>query len=94
MMYTYLWVMQALSNPQNKELNVLASALSVPQNATGQTVLQWIPAHYKIPVSGSGQIGKGGGKLDQEEREVTYKEAKAIGYHKGKKRWLKQHPSQ
>ena len=41
------------------------------------------------------QIGKGagGGELDQEEREVTYKEVKTIVYHKEKKIWLKQHPS-
>ena len=39
------------------------------------------------------QIGTGGGKLDQEEREVAYKEAQTILYYKEKKRWLKQHPS-
>ena len=84
--------MQALSNPQNKELNVLASALSVLLNATRQTVLQWIPAH--IPGNKEVDIlAKEGGKLDQEEREVTYKEAKTIVYHKEKIRWLKQHPS-
>ena len=67
--------------------------LSVLQNATRQTVLQWNPAHCNIPGNEEvDRLAKEGGKLDQEDREVTYKEAKAIVYHK-EKIWLKQHPS-
>ena len=47
--YDALSVMQSLSNPQNKELTVTASAVSVLQNANGKTVIQWIPAHCNIP---------------------------------------------
>ena len=66
--------------PQNNKLNVLASAVSVLQNATGLSVL---------PLN-EDRLAKEGKKLDQ---EVAYKEAKIIVYHKEKKRWLKQHPS-
>ncbi|KAI0235558.1 hypothetical protein LSAT2_013921 [Lamellibrachia satsuma] len=44
-----LSVMQALSNPQNKELNVTVSVMSVLQNDNGKTVHQLIPAHCNIP---------------------------------------------
>ncbi|KAI0239456.1 hypothetical protein LSAT2_009821 [Lamellibrachia satsuma] len=39
------------------------------------------------------KLAKERGGLDQEEREVTYKEVKTIVYHKEKTIWLKQHPS-
>ena len=80
-----LSVMQALSNPQNKELTVTASAVSVLLNANGKTVLQWIPAHCNIPGTRKWTYWQRRGQQDQEERDGTYKEVKTIGYHKGRR---------
>ncbi|KAI0209717.1 hypothetical protein LSAT2_005608 [Lamellibrachia satsuma] len=41
------------------------------RNATGKTVLQWIPAHFNIPGNGEVEkLAKEEGKLDQEEKEA------------------------
>ncbi|KAK7090611.1 hypothetical protein V1264_010383 [Littorina saxatilis] len=88
-----LSVLQALSNPQNQDVSELATALTTLQQSTEKTVIQWIPSHCNIQGNEEAdRLAKEGGKLPQENQQVTFGEAKTIVKEKQRKRWLQQHP--
>ena len=64
------------------------------QQPTGNTTIQWIPAHSDIHGNDLADgLAKAGSRLPQEEQAVTYEEAKIIVEEKQRKRWLQQHPN-
>ena len=61
-----LFMIQALPNPRNKELNDLVTALHSLQQSTQKTAIQWIPSHCNIPGNKvADRLAKEGGKLPQ-----------------------------
>ena len=88
-----LSVLQAVQNPQNKDLNSLVSALARLQQATEHTIIQWIPSHCNIAGNEEAdRLARKGGQQPQEEQDTSYEEAKTIIKEKQKRRWLQQHP--
>ena len=88
-----LSVLQALKDPKNKDMNELATTLSALSCNTEQTTLQWIPSHCNIPGNeAADKLAKEGGKMVQDEPEVTFEEMKAIVKRTYKRQWLQQHP--
>ena len=84
-----LSVLQALKDPKNKEMNELASTLSTLCCNTEQTTLQWIPSHCNIPGNeAADKLAKEGGKMVQDEPEITFEEMKAIVKRTYKRQWL------
>ena len=89
-----LSVLQALKNPKNQEMSDLATALNMLHLSTEKTVVQWIPSHCNIHGNEEAdRLAKDGGKIPQENHQVTYGEAKTIVKEKQKRRWLQNHPN-
>ena len=89
-----LSVLQATTNPHNKDLNELVDALHNLQLSTEKTVIQWIPSHCDIQGNEEAdRLAKEGGKMPQTPEEISYEEAKTLIKDEQKKRWLQQHPN-
>ena len=87
-----LSVLDALQNPQQKELNELKAALV---DLAAQTVLtlQWIPAHCGIHGNETAdRLAREGGQLEQENKQVSFSEEKTVIKTIYKKKWKQQHP--
>lgn len=70
-----LSVLQALSNPRNQDISEVATALTMLQQYTEKTVIQWIISHYNIRGNDEAdRLAKEGGKLPQKNHQVTYDE--------------------
>ena len=88
-----LSVLQALENPNNKDLNKLRTSLKQVCEATKQTVLQWIPSHCGIDGNEEADrlAGEGSSK-EQTNTEVSYEEIKTIIKSQQRKKWKESHP--
>ena len=88
-----LSVLQALQSPKTKELNELSLALATLAESAN-LILQWIPAHCGINGNETADVlAKEGGKLDQTDTSVSYKDEKTIVRSIVQKRWFQQHPA-
>ena len=88
-----LSVLQALKNPKTKELNELTGALATLAKSAN-LILQWIPAHCGIRGNETADaLAKEGGKKDQTDNSVSYKDEKTIIRSIVQKRWSQQHPA-
>lgn len=88
-----LSVLQALQNPKSKELDRLSGTLATLAKSANLT-LQWIPAHCGVQGNEiADALAKEGGKLDQTDTSVPYKDEKTIVRSIVQKRWSQQHPA-
>ena len=87
----FVFALQALQNPKNKEMDMLVSSLATLQQSTERTVTQWIPSHPNIPGNDKAdRLTMDGGKLPQDLHEITFEEAQTIVIERQRRGWLQQ----
>ena len=88
-----LSVLQAIKDPQNKNLNYLSSSLASLAEQVKLSI-QWIPAHCGIYGNEEAdKLAKEGGALDQENLDISYDEKKTIVKAVANRKWMQQHPN-
>ena len=87
-----LSVLDALQNPRKRELNELLLSLT-QLSSEAEVTLQWIPAHCGVHGNETADaLAKEGGRLDQEDKSVTYQDEKTIIKSIINKKWRQTHP--
>ena len=87
-----LSVLDSLHSPRKKELNELTLTLSQLSSEADVTV-QWIPAHCGVHGNEVADgLAREGGKLDQQDKSVSYQDEKTIIKSLVYKRWRRLHP--